>query len=108
MEQPKNNKNLATLNIDMTLYRTRLTQKYKERKPYVKPDPRQITAFIPGTIRRVYVSEGQEVKKEERLLVLEAMKMRNYIRAPFDGTIKKIHVDISSPVYKEQLLLEFE
>lgn len=108
MKQPKYNKKLESINIDMTIYRTMLTQKYKERKPYKKPDPNQIKAFIPGTIRRVYVKEGQAVKKKERLLVLEAMKMRNYIRAPFDGKIKKIHVDISSPVYKDQLLIEFE
>ncbi|MFO8054760.1 MAG: acetyl-CoA carboxylase biotin carboxyl carrier protein subunit [Bacteroidales bacterium] len=108
MKQPKYSKKLEYLNIDMTLYKTILTTKYKERKPYKKSDPKKITALIPGTIRRVYVKEGQKVSAGERLLVLEAMKMRNYIRAPFDATIRKIHVEISNPVYKEQPLLEFE
>lgn len=108
MKQPKYSKKLESINIDMTEYRTMLTTKFKERKPYEKNNPKKLKAFIPGTIRRVYVEEKQQVKKGDRLLVLEAMKMRNYIRAPFDGQIKAIHVEISKPVYKDQLLIEFE
>ncbi len=108
MKQPKYSKHLESINIDMTEYRTILTNKFKERKHYEKPDPRKLTAFIPGTIRRVYVEEGQQVKKGERLLVLEAMKMRNYIRAPFAGKIKSINVEISEVVNKDKILIEFK
>ncbi len=108
MKQPKFSKNLESINIDMTEYRTMLTTKFKERKPYVKPDPRKLTAFIPGTIRRIYINEGKRVKKGDRLLVLEAMKMRNYIRAPFKGKIKSINVEISEVVSKDKVLIEFE
>lgn len=108
MKQPKYSKRLDSLNVDMTLYRTMLTQKFRERKPYVKPDPTKLTATIPGTIRRVYVQEGQQVSEGERLLVLEAMKMRNYIRAPYDATIKKVNVNISDTVDKGQVMIEFE
>lgn len=108
MKQPKYSKNLELINIDMTEYRTMLTDKFKNRQQYEKPNPKILKAYIPGTIRRIYVEEGQEVQKGDRLLVLEAMKMRNYVRAPFNGKIKKIHVEISKAVYKEQLLIEFE
>ncbi|MGM0647603.1 MAG: acetyl-CoA carboxylase biotin carboxyl carrier protein subunit [Bacteroidota bacterium] len=108
MKQPKYSKKLESINIDMTEYRTMLTKKFKARKPYEKNNPKKLKAFIPGTIRRIYVEKDQKVSKGDRLLVLEAMKMRNYIRAPFDGVIKDIYVDISSVVHKEKLLIEFK
>ncbi len=108
MKHPKYDKNLEHINIDMTKYKTRLTTKFKNRKFYTKADPRMIKSVIPGTVRRIYVEEGQKVEKGERLLVLEAMKMRNYLKAPFLGKIKKIHVEMSNVVYKDQLLLEYE
>lgn len=108
MKQPKYSKRLQSINVDMTEYRTTLTRKFKERIPYEKPNPAKLRAFIPGTIRRIYVTEGQKVEEGERLLVLEAMKMRNYIRAPFEGTIKKINVNISDTVGKQEVMVEFE
>lgn len=108
MKQPKFDKTMEHINIDMTEYKTRLTTKFKKRKFYKKADPKIINAVIPGTVRRIYVEEGKTVKKGDRLLVLEAMKMRNYLKAPFNGKIKKIHVEMSNVVYKEQILMEYE
>jgi biotin carboxyl carrier protein len=44
-------------------YRTLLTKKFANRTPYAPPDPRKVMAFIPGTILKVLVKEGQKVKK---------------------------------------------
>lgn len=47
---------------------------------------------MPGTIVRVNAREGDSVKREQSVLVLEAMKMENDIAAPADGIIKAIYV----------------
>ena len=44
-------------------------------------------APLPGLIREVLVAEGDQVKKGQKIMVLEAMKMENEINADSDGTI---------------------
>lgn len=67
-----------------------------------------IVAPMPGLILDILVSEGQEVKEDDQLLILEAMKMENIIASPRSGTIKKIGVKKGDAVDKKQLLIEFE
>jgi biotin carboxyl carrier protein len=52
----------------------------------------RVKAPIPGTIVRVLVSEGQAVEVGQPLLVLEAMKMENQIRAPRSGNVGQLNV----------------
>ncbi|MGD0711644.1 MAG: acetyl-CoA carboxylase biotin carboxyl carrier protein subunit [Bacteroidales bacterium] len=87
-------------------YKTLFTKKYLSRKPYIENDPGKIVSFIPGTIIKVFVSNGQVVKKDEKLLILEAMKMHNVIMAPMNGKIKKLHVSDGDKVANKQLLIE--
>jgi biotin carboxyl carrier protein len=87
-------------------YKTLLTKKFLSRKPYIENDPGKIVSFIPGTILKVFVSNGQVVKKDEKLLILEAMKMHNVIMAPMNGKIKKLHVSDGDKVANKQLLIE--
>jgi biotin carboxyl carrier protein len=69
-------------------------------KPAAAPAPKAKTAGkgekvkspMPGTILDVKVSEGAAVKKDDVIIVLEAMKMENDIVAPCDGTITSILV----------------
>ena len=63
---------------------------------------------MPGLILEILVSKGQEVKENESLLILEAMKMENVIVSPREGIIKSITVGKGDAVVKNQLLLEFE
>ena len=67
-----------------------------------------IEAPMPGLILDILVEEGQEVKEEDQLLILEAMKMENIITSPRNGVIKKIGVNTGDAVDKKQLLIEFQ
>ena len=89
-------------------YKTQLTEKYKQRKPWTEPNPNEIISYIPGTIVKIFVTEGQTVKKEEMVLMLEAMKMQNRIKMPFDGTIKRINVKEGDKIPKNTVMIEIE
>ena len=89
-------------------YRTSLTKKFAARTPYTPPDSRKVVAFIPGTILKVHVKEGQKVKKGDTLLVLQAMKMDNHLLATRNGTVKKIYVKQGEIVPKRSLLIELK
>lgn len=67
----------------------------------------QVKAPMPGLVLSVLVAEGDEVKKGDSLLVLEAMKMENMIKSPTDGFIKKIEVKQGNTVEKNELLISF-
>jgi biotin carboxyl carrier protein len=97
-----------SLLIENIKYRTLLTKKYQSRKPYEKKDIKKITAFIPGTIKKVYVKPGKKVKEGDKLLILEAMKMKNELLSPTQGTVKTVLVKSGDMVSKSQLLIEFE
>ena len=67
-----------------------------------------IKAPMPGLILEINIEEGQEVKENDPLLILEAMKMENVINSPRDGVIKSIAVSQGNTVEKNALLIEFE
>lgn len=67
-----------------------------------------IKAPMPGMILEVNVSEGQEVKEGDYLLVLEAMKMENTIMAPRDGVVRSVAIEKGQTVDKNQVLIEME
>lgn len=68
---------------------------------------KEIKAPMPGLVLNVIVAEGEEVKKGDSLLVLEAMKMENVIKSPADGTVKKILVQKGDKVEKNEILIQF-
>jgi biotin carboxyl carrier protein len=104
----EDSKELTKLIIDDTSYETRLTAKFRRRKPYIVLDPKKVYAFIPGIITKINVYEGQKINRGQSLLVLEAMKMMNDLTCHIDGRIKTIHIKQSQMVVKGQLLLELE
>ncbi|MEK0421056.1 MAG: biotin/lipoyl-binding protein [Bacteroidetes bacterium] len=67
-----------------------------------------VKAPMPGLVLNVLVQPGDEVKKGDKLLVLEAMKMENIIKAAGDGKVARIAVDKGQAVDKNQILIEFE
>jgi biotin carboxyl carrier protein len=66
-----------------------------------------VRAPIPGVIIEVKVSTGDTVKYGQELCVLEAMKMKNSIRAGKAGTIDKIMVSVGDQVSQNQTLMEY-
>lgn len=67
----------------------------------------KIKAPMPGLILDIHVKVGQEVKENDPLLILEAMKMENVIISPRAGVIKSVAVEKGNAVDKNQLLVEF-
>lgn len=99
-------KRYKTLEVDSIKYRTTFNKKFDQRKPYEPVNPEHVVAVIPGTIVKVYVKKGTKVKEGDRLLVLEAMKMKNDVMSPIDGVIKAVHIKEGEKVPKKHLLLE--
>jgi propionyl-CoA carboxylase alpha chain len=62
---------------------------------------------MPGLVLSVAVKEGQAVKAGEALVVVEAMKMENVLRADHDGTVKKLHAKPGDSVAVDAVILEF-
>ncbi|MBB6449427.1 pyruvate carboxylase [Geomicrobium halophilum] len=78
----------------------------KEKPKAEKKNPNHIAGTMPGTVLKVLVKEGEEVKKGDQLLITEAMKMETTVQAPRDGVIKAIHVDNSEAIESGDLLIE--
>jgi len=78
------------------------------RKKYTPANTGQILAFIPGTITACHVKEGEIVKYDQILVELEAMKMLNQLKAPFDAKILKVNAIVGERVTKNYILIELE
>jgi biotin carboxyl carrier protein len=63
---------------------------------------------MPGLIVRVNVQEGDRVRAGQGLVVMEAMKMENELRASADGIVRRVIVIPGSAVEKGAQLLEME
>ena len=63
---------------------------------------------MPGLVIKSMVSEGDEVKKGDPLIVLEAMKMENVLKAPADVVVDKINVSAGDAVEKGAVLILFK
>lgn len=65
-----------------------------------------VKAPLPGTIFKINVAVGDQVKSGDKLLVMEAMKMENQILAEKDGQISTIKVKEGDAVLQDDVLLE--
>ena len=101
------------LKVNSVKYNLQLKDKYDELLHSLGLDNlatkkvNDIKAPMPGMVLKILVKEGDEVKKGDALLVLEAMKMENILKSPTDGTIKKIAAIVGVAVEKNQLLVQF-
>ncbi|WP_057777477.1 pyruvate carboxylase [Paucilactobacillus vaccinostercus] len=68
--------------------------------------PGEIGATMSGSVLRVLVQKGDEVKKGTPIIVTEAMKMETTIQAPIDGTVAKVYVEDGDAVDSNDLLIE--
>jgi biotin carboxyl carrier protein len=65
-----------------------------------------VKAPMPGKVIKINVRENEEVRKNQTLAIVEAMKMENEIKSAIDGTVKKIHVSEGDLVDSEKALIE--
>jgi biotin carboxyl carrier protein len=68
----------------------------------------ELLTQMPGKVVKILVKKGDKVSKGATVLVLEAMKMENEIKAPMDGTIKQVHVAEGQALENGVLMIELE
>ncbi len=102
------------LNINNNSYTIKLTEeldillKKMGIKNQTEKIKKELKAPMPGLIVKIPVKKDDFVKQGEILLVLEAMKMENNLKAEHDVTIKNILVQNGNSVEKNEVLIVFE
>ena len=99
---------LKTLIIDGERYRTFFNRKFTARKRWIKPDKKKIISFIPCTIIKVFARVGQNVKRNDEMAVIEAMKMQNTIYFPVTGKVKRVNIKTGDKIPKGFVMVEYE
>ena len=97
-----------TLVIDGTKYRTRFNKKFENSKQWAKPDSNKIISVIPGTVLKLFISEGAQVSAGDSMMVLDAMKMKNRILFQKNGIVKSVNVKEGERIPKGFLMVEME
>ncbi len=69
---------------------------------------KNIMSPIPGKIFKILVKEGEEIRKGDIVVVIDAMKMENNITTKRDAVVKKIHVKLNEMVEVNSQLVELE
>jgi propionyl-CoA carboxylase alpha chain len=91
------------------LVRTRKAAEYAARIPSKAPPDTSkfVISPMPGLIVSIAVDRGEPVKAGQELLILEAMKMENVLRAERDGVVEEIRVTPGASVAADQVLIAF-
>jgi biotin carboxyl carrier protein len=116
--------NMAEVEVNGTIYHVEVIQDAKQSKTpiLVRSEPAipknahkfkkkisgtyEVKSPLPGNIMNVFVKENDEVKKGDKLLMYEAMKMENMIYAEKDGLIVKIRVKPGDNILEGDVLIE--
>jgi len=93
---------VASVNVDKKEVPVRI-QETKAKPEDVSGTP--VTAPLPGTISAIKVKAGDQVKKGDVVVVLEAMKMQNGIEAEADGVVSSVAVSVGQAVSEGDLLV---
>ena len=64
-----------------------------------------VEAPMPGKVLAIKVEEGQEVQEGDPLIILEAMKMENILKAQGPGHVESVHAEVGQTVEKGSLLI---
>lgn len=117
------NKN-AEVEVNGTTYQVEVRQEPKQSKTpiLVRPEPaipksahkfrknisskNEVKSPLPGNVMNVFVKENDEVKKGDKLLMYEAMKMENIIYAEKDGIVLKVRVKVGDNILEGEVLME--
>jgi len=81
----------------------------EKKPPRPKPaGPGDVATSMPGKVIKVLVKQGQPVKKDELVLIIEAMKMESQVLAPIAGTVKALYVKEGDDVKPDETLVVVE
>ena len=94
--------------IELELFDARKFRVTELAKKTTDNGPVEVLAPMPGKIIKVTVAENSQVNEGDSLLIMEAMKMQNELKAPKSGTVKHLHVKEGEPVSSSQILLILE
>ena len=96
------------VSVDAWVY-TRAEAKFVALMPEKKvaDTSKSLLCPMPGLVKALYVSEGQEIKAGEPLCMVEAMKMENVLRAERDTTVKKINAKEGDSLAVDAVIMEF-
>ena len=116
--------NIAEIDVNGSIYKVELEEQVKTTKtpklvrskpvPTKETQPKPVSGLskveapLPGTMFKVNVKEGDEVKKGQVIMIMEAMKMENNILAEKDGIINKVLVAEGDAVLQGDVLVEIE
>ncbi|MBR4156005.1 MAG: biotin/lipoyl-binding protein [Bacteroidales bacterium] len=115
----------AQVVVNGTQYEVDVEREKEEAKPIIAPRPAaakasapaaapaaggnvdgvKAVAPLPGTIMQIYVNVGDQVKRGDKILMYEAMKMENNFLAEVDGVIKDIKVRVGDNVLQGAVLV---
>ncbi|VAW27800.1 Methylcrotonyl-CoA carboxylase biotin-containing subunit [hydrothermal vent metagenome] len=107
-------KKLVSVKVNNHVYEVALKDKMDELLEKLGMDnlteakTEDLKAPMPGLILEIAVEKGQSVAKGDKLLILEAMKMENVIKAAGDAVIEGIKVKVGDSVDNGQILITFE
>jgi acetyl/propionyl-CoA carboxylase alpha subunit len=94
--------------LDAHVFTAREAELAKRMPEKVAADTsKKLLCPMPGLVKLIQVSEGQEVKAGEPLAIVEAMKMENVLRAERDVTVKKIHASEGDSLPVDATIMEF-
>jgi biotin carboxyl carrier protein len=102
------------LRINNNFYKAKIKDQFDEllhklgMDDTVKPKIKSLNAPMPGMVLKTFVKTGDEIKTGDNLVILEAMKMENILKATGAGTVKIIFAKPGDKVEKGQTLIEFE
>lgn len=68
----------------------------------------EVRSPMPGKVIKLCLAEGDAVRKNQTLVIVEAMKMENEVQSGLDGVVKKVHVAVGDLVDAEKTLVEIE
>jgi len=107
-------KKVVEVKVNNSVYQVSLKDKMDELLEKLGMDnlaeakTEDLKAPMPGLILEIAVEKGQEVTKGDKLLILEAMKMENVIKAAGDGIVDSVKVEVGNSVNNGQVLITFE
>jgi 3-methylcrotonyl-CoA carboxylase alpha subunit len=68
----------------------------------------RLTAMMPGRVVKLMATEGEQVKKGQALIIMEAMKMEHTIVSPRDGVVERVAFQVGEMVPADAVLFAFQ